>query len=48
MRLLYNVAAIHELPLIVPEAFSTIDVFKKLNCYLICRVHKEGGQKLRT
>jgi len=35
MWLLCNVAAIHELPLhIVTEAFSTIDVFKKLNCYL--------------
>src|SRR3989339_509851 len=32
--LLCNVAVIHELPLhIVTEAFSTIDVFKKLNCY---------------
>ena len=31
---LCNVAAIHELPLhIITEAFSTIDVFKKLNCY---------------
>jgi len=46
--LLYNVAAIHELPLhIVTEAFSTIDVFKKLNCYRIGRVRKEGGQNLR-
>ncbi len=34
MWLLYNVAAIHELPLhIVTETFSTIDVFKKLNRY---------------
>ena len=32
--LLCNVAVIHELPLhIVTEAFSTIYVFKKLNCY---------------
>jgi len=34
MWLLCNEAAIRELPLrIVTEAFSTIDVFKKLNCY---------------
>ena len=32
MWLLFNVAAIHELPLhIVTEAFLTIDVFEKLN-----------------
>ena len=35
MWLLYNVAAIHELPLhIATKAFSTIDVFGKLNCYI--------------
>jgi len=34
--------------IIVTETFSTIDVFKKLNCYIIDRVRKEGGQKLRT
>ncbi len=40
MWLLCNVAAIHELPLhIVTKAFSTIDVFKKPNCYEIQNIN---------
>ena len=39
MWLLCNVAAIRELPLhMVTEAFSTIDVSKKLNCYEILSI----------
>ena len=35
MRLSYTVVAIHELPLhIDTKAFSAIDIFKKLKCYL--------------
>ncbi len=34
-RLFYPVVAIHELPLhIDTKAFWTVDVFKKLKCYL--------------
>ena len=49
MWLLFNVAAIHELPLhIVTKAFSTIDVFKKLNCYKIFNVHGHNHADVRA
>ena len=38
-----QLAAIHELPLhIVTEAFSTIDVFKKLNCYVFLNLYRNN------